>query len=355
MYNEDPKIILDRMKGNVPNELNKSEGSIIHDTLVGTSEELGFAYSILNTVINRVFGQRALENGYSEELELTCNGLGIYRKQGLYATGTILVSAATGTIIPKNTIVQTQSGLKFKITDEDTTITLSGSATLNIQAIDIGSLYNVEANTIIELENQIPGVISLTNVTKLTNGVNRETDQEIWDRYLFKINTPATSGNVGHYKQWALEVSGVGDAHVIPTWNGGGTVKVILLDSTKRSPSQEIINLVKDHIEAERPVGPTITVVGATEVVININATVQLAADSTLEQVTSDIEGGIKNYLEGLAFKDSLVRYTKIASILLDIPYIIDYFGLTVNAASINVEIPEGSVAVLGTVNIIAA
>jgi uncharacterized phage protein gp47/JayE len=56
------------------------------------------------------------------------------------------------------------------------------------------------------------------------------------------------------------------------------------------------------------------------------------------------------DYLKSLAFIDPIVRYSKIASILLDTPSVLDYSNLTVNGGTANVTIADGSVAVGGTV-----
>ncbi|MNN13121.1 hypothetical protein D3C81_1261420 [compost metagenome] len=65
------------------------------------------------------------------------------------------------------------------------------------------------------------------------------------------------------------------------------------------------------------------------------------------------IEKGIRDYLKTVAFVDPLVRYTRIAAVLLDLSAIIDYTDLTINGVgNTNLEIPPGKVAVLGTVNV---
>jgi uncharacterized phage protein gp47/JayE len=173
--------------------------------------------------------------------------------------------------------------------------------------------------------------------------------------YKRKINIPSTSGNINHYKIWATEVNGVGDAIVVPTWNGPGTVEVIILDSNMHSPSQNLINEVIAHIEEERPIGATVAVVGATEISIDISVTLQLASGVDINTAKEQIEKGIADYLNGIAFKDSLMRYTRIENVLLDIPPVIDYFNLIVNNGTSNIEIPQGSIAVLGMVTVNAA
>ncbi|WFR62582.1 hypothetical protein P9222_31210 [Paenibacillus amylolyticus] len=64
------------------------------------------------------------------------------------------------------------------------------------------------------------------------------------------------------------------------------------------------------------------------------------------------IETGVTAYLKELAFADPLVRWTRIANVILDIPPVIDYSDLLVNGGMSNLEIAPGAVAVLGTVKV---
>jgi uncharacterized phage protein gp47/JayE len=90
----------------------------------------------------------------------------------------------------------------------------------------------------------------------------------------------------------------------------------------------------------------------AVEVPINISVQLTLASGATLSAVKTLIQNGVAAYLKQLAFVDPLVRYTRIAAVLLDIPPIIDFSNLTVNGQSdTNIQINAGKVAVLGTVN----
>ncbi len=96
----------------------------------------------------------------------------------------------------------------------------------------------------------------------------------------------------------------------------------------------------------------------AEEVAIHIAVKVQRTQEkpSTLEEIRNLIAVGTQTYLQQIAFnrKDPLVRYTRIAAVLLDIPIIVDYSELTINgnASQQNIEIGSGQVAVLGTVTV---
>lgn len=346
LINNSAEEILQRMKENA--YTNTDEGTFIHDAFVGISEELFYTYTLLEDIYNRSFAETALENEFSLELENRCAEFGVNRKDGTKAIGAITFIGKDGTRVPKGTIVQTLTGLKF-ITLKDE-ILENGEKTVECEANSIGANYNVTSGRIVELEMQIPGILGVINRANFTGGTDKETDRELFERYKLKLTTPATSGNEGHYKLWALEVPGVGAAKVIPTWNGGGTVKVIVIDSDKRSPSQLMLDNIFNNIERQRPIGATVTVVGAEEIPININAKLQLSPGSTLEEVREEIIKGANEYIKSIAFKDNIIRYTRVANILLDIPYIVDYFNLTVNLNTANIEIPDGSIPVVGEV-----
>jgi uncharacterized phage protein gp47/JayE len=85
---------------------------------------------------------------------------------------------------------------------------------------------------------------------------------------------------------------------------------------------------------------------------INVSVKVTLAPGATVAEVKAQFEAGITAYLQSLAFVDPLVRYTRIAAVLLDIPPVVDYADLTLNGSNTNVVIADGSVAVLGTVTV---
>ena len=166
--------------------------------------------------------------------------------------------------------------------------------------------------------------------------------------------------------QWANEIAGVGGVEVAPLWKGPGTVGLYLIDTDKRAASQDIVNAVQQYIDPSQdgqgegvaPAGPVITVMPAAEVAIDISVKVQRTQElpSTMGEIRKLIEDGVRTYLQQIAFnrKDPLVRYTRIAAVLLDIPIIIDYSDLTINGHTEqqNIEIGSGQVAVLGTVSV---
>ena len=86
----------------------------------------------------------------------------------------------------------------------------------------------------------------------LIPGENEETDDELRQRYYESLDSQAFGGNVADYKNKVELLQGVGAVKVIPVWNGGGTVKIILLDSEWGVPSAELVTFVQNDVD---PVG----------------------------------------------------------------------------------------------------
>ena len=76
-------------------------------------------------------------------------------------------------------------------------------------------------------------------------GFDAETDISLLERYMIAVQTPATSGNIYHYKQWARAVEGVGNSRIFPLWNGRNTVKVVIINDNQQPASSELVKKLK--------------------------------------------------------------------------------------------------------------
>ncbi|MED4971316.1 baseplate J/gp47 family protein [Parageobacillus toebii] len=342
------EVIMQRMLSRIPDDFDKRQGAVIWDMLAPAALELERAYQQLYLVTNWLY---LSEDVPRDILLARVRDFGIEPKPAQKANGTVVFTGLSGTLIPANTRISTDDSIPiFFHTTSDATILENGTVSVLVEAETAGSSGNVPANAITVLVDIIDGVESVTNPKAFENGVDEESDESLLARYYDRVRKPITSGNIGHYRQWALEVAGVGDAKVYPVWNGPGTVKVVLIGTDKTAPAQSVIDEVAAHIENVRPIGATVTVVGATEVPINVSATLTLVAGKTLADAQTEFEPLLIEYLQSLAFVDPVVRYTRVASLLLDCPSVIDYSNLTVNGSSANVMVAEGEVAVKGTV-----
>lgn len=367
--------IMNRMLNKVPSDIDKSEGSFIWDAQAPVAFMLSEAALWAQELLRRGFASTAASDHpdiRSAELDLRTAEHGITRREAVASSGSVVFTGKAGTTVPAGTYVATpadegsgESSVEY-VTTSGVTLNDVGFGTATIRAVTPGSSGNVPADVIQLMMTSVSGVTSVTNPEPTRSGTDTESDQSLLERFYAKVRSQGTSGNKAQYMQWANEIAGVGGVEVAPLWKGPGTVGLYLLDTDKRAASPDIVDAVQQYIDPSQdgqgegvaPAGPVITVMPAAEVAIDISVKVQRTQEqpSTMDEIRKLIEDGVRAYLQQIAFnrKDPLVRYTRIAAVLLDIPIIVDYSDLTINGHTEqqNIEIGSGQVAVLGTVSV---
>lgn len=348
--------ILERMLDASPPDIDKRQGSVTYDLTAPAAIEIERAYVELDVVLNAGFA----DTTYGERLDMKAREYGLARKPAVKAVGAVTFSGPDGTVIPADTLLSTSGETPVYFATKAPATIAGGSVSVAVEAQTGGANGNVGASAVTAVIGDLAGVLSVTNPSYFEGGVDAESDASLLARYFERARRPATSGNANQYRQWALEVPGVSDARVYPIWDGPGTVKVVLLDDDKNAPDSAVVNAAQTYIDptmdgrgmGAAPVGAIVTVAGAVEIPINIAVKVTLAPGATTAEVKAQIETGVRAYLRSLAFADNLVRITRVANVILDIPPVVDYENLTINGGAGNIAIADGEVAVLGTVTV---
>ncbi|WP_334075460.1 baseplate J/gp47 family protein [Paenibacillus sp. A14] len=348
--NQTKEAILDRMRNASPEGIDTRQGSITYDLLSPAAIELAHAYIALENVLKFGFAGPEQPSGY---LDLRAAEMGITRRPSEKAAGEIVFKGDDNTVVPKGTSVSTDEEEAIVFVTTEAGVIDQGTAKVKAEAAVGGVRGNVDAGRIKLMLGNLTGVVSVTNPEEFKNGAERESDESLLGRYYDRVRRPATSGNAWHYRQWALEVSGVGDVKVFPTWKGGGTVKLSILSEDKREPNDEIIGKVQDAVDERRPVGADVTVSGAEEVKINVSASLKLASGADLEGIKTLFGKKLEHFLAGIAFKTTIVSYNQIFGLLLDIAQVEDFQELKINGEKGNYKIKEDQVAVAGAVEFI--
>jgi uncharacterized phage protein gp47/JayE len=342
-----PDLIHGSMLENVDPAIDQREGSVVHDLTMPAAIEIANAYIELDAVLALGFA----ETSEGEYLDMRASEHGVTRKEALKAQGSVTLTGPALTVVPQGTRLQTASEIFF-VTLADVTLT-TGTATVSAEAEEAGLTGNVAIGTITALApGDLYGIVTVTNPAVFDGGADIEDDASLLARLLDRVRKPATSGNAAHYKQWALEVAGIGDAKVYPVWNGGGTVKVVLVDTEKTAPAPSVVTATAAYIETQRPIGVAVTVVGATELAINVSATLTLESGADITDVQTQFTTALTDYLKSVAFTGEQIRYTRIANLLIDVSTVVDYAGLTVNGGTANILPTDEQVGVVGSVTL---
>lgn len=336
--------ILTRLKTDLAetnNDASTVEGSFNADMLTANSIEFSNAYNEMNLMIEAAFA----DTSWGDYLTTRAAEFGITRKEATAAIVSLTVTGTAGATIIKNSLFATADDLKF-YTLNDSAVGTSGTVTIQAQCSTVGAAGNVDAGTINKIPYSIPSITGVINNSAAYDGYDQETDSSLLARYLLQVRTPSTSGNKYHYQEWALAVSGVGQAKVLPLWNGNGTVKVLILNSDNEVASDTLIAATAAYIEKLRPIGATVTVAAPTAVAINISA------DITGADATAAFKTVLTNYFKTYGFSLSSISIAKIGAMLLSQDGVTDYSNLTINTGTANIAITDEQLPVVGTVTL---
>ncbi len=326
-----------------------SKKSLVYNSLMPCCYELSYQSMMLDEATKMVFASSALENKYSLYLERRCLEQGIKRKEATTATGTIKVVGKKKAKLPEKALISTKLGLSY-ITQQDVILDDNGVGYTTIIAEKEGGKYNADIGEMNSMPVKYEGIFSIINEEKINNGYDQESDEDLYNRYLLKVQTPATSGNKYHYEQWAREVTGVGFAKCIPS---PGHVKVIITDSNKRAANKELIEETYKHIDEVRPIlAGTLEVATVAELTINITANVEIDTSVILGDIEKIFKSELENYFNEKVYNTKKISIAKLNGILIDIDGVVDIANLKINNSASNITLSESEIAVLGTVTL---
>ena len=354
------EAIRQRMLDRVPSDIDKTEGSYVWDALAPVSMELVFVMLLAKYVLEMSFAQTS-SGGY---LTMRAEEHGVIRRAAVAATGKIAITGTANSTIPSGLLLATEgdemqdvTSIQFKTT-ESVVLDGSGNGEASIEAVLAGTSGNVPAERIVLLVAANSNVQSVANHTATAGGLDEEDDDTLRARYLEKVRTPGTSGNIADYKQWAKEVAGVSDVHVLPLWNGPGTVKLVVLGPNKLPPEAALVNSVQAYIaptnggERKAPIGASVTVVAAESLPVNVVATILIDSTVSLVEIRESFNTALTAYLSSIAFQADTIRYARIGALLIEQTGVVDYISLTINGGESNIPVTANQVVVIGAVTI---
>ncbi|WP_127506223.1 baseplate J/gp47 family protein [Paenibacillus humicus] len=341
--------ILSRMLSNVLGGVAKGEGTFTFDALAPVALEVSQAYDEIER-IKRVRAGSS-EDATEEEVDMIAAEQGVTRKPAVKSEGTVQLYGPSGTKIPTGSFATTESGTVFDIQGAATEIPVSGTVSLKILAQVAGASGNVPAGSI--SKSSIPGV-TVTNLEETRGGTDLESKEALLARAIEKRDQPAVSGNPDQYKQTAKTVPGIFDARVFRGWAGGGTVKVVLISVDKRTPGASAVAAADALIQAMATTGSVPTVVGVSELLVDVSAKLILVDGGSLDEARVQVQEAITAYLKALAFTETVVKLNRIGEAILSAGNVSDYeYGsLTINGSTGNLQLQQDQVPVMGALNL---
>lgn len=351
-YSE-PEEIQQRMMSELPEGIDDMPGGFPYDFTMPTALEKSelIQFHLVRTLM-LMFPMWA----WDEWLDLHAASVGIERRPAGYASGKVTVTGDSGTIIPKGTIFCTEAtddspALEYS-SDESIVIPDSENVEIAVTAVNPGKDSNVSEKAIKFLLNNIKGVSTVQNLDAISGGTDIESDDSLRQRIEEKCTQEGVSyiGNDSDYIRWAKEVVGVGDCIVEATWNGPGTVKLIIVDSNGVPANERLIQAVYDHIvspddRSQRllPTGTAeLTIVPATIKKVSYKCTGLIYDETTdIPTITAEFKNLVLNEYSNSKF-DGVLIYNQIRPLITDIPGVSDFDTFLINGSEENIVLDKG-------------
>ncbi|KGT95294.1 tail protein [Erwinia typographi] len=280
----------------------------------------------------------------SDWLVMHARQRGLSRKNATAAGGSVTLTGKAGTAVA--------SGLQFRVsgnstlyqTTEDGITGDDGTLTVAAKATTTGTAGNLSAGVSGALVSAPSGTDSAVTVVSMNGGTDTETDDALLSRLLDVMRQPPAGGNAHDYKVWAESVDGVSGAWVFPLRRGLGTVDVVIT-AADGLPSQETIDATQAYIDSVRPVGPGddgCRVLAPTIKTVDVSAEVGISDDTTLEAVTTGINGSLLTWFNALTPGQEAVR-SQAGALISDTDGVLDY-ALPTPAANVTPVVDDSTV-----------
>ena len=341
--------LMKEMLSRIPNDLDKREGSVLYNALAPSAVELQNTYIEMDNILDMVF----VDTTEGVFLTKKCHERGIERLP------------ATNAICKGEFNIDVPIGSRFYLEGLHYTVTEKMSQNVfKLQCETSGEKGNHPLGNMIPVE-YIQNLTSAVLTEVLIPGEEVESDQSLRQRYYDSLFGLAFGGNIADYKQKVLQMQGVGAVKVYPTWQGGGTVKLVILTSEYKAPSQELVDMVQTAIDPTQnqgqglglaPIGHVVTVVGAQQTTVDVTARITYQNGYYFDRIQSALEQTIEDYFNELNEswgneKNLVVRISRIESRILDLEGVLDVSDTELNGLQRNIEIDQNNIVVRGQVN----
>lgn len=346
--------IIKRMLDTVSPQFDRREGSIIYDACAPAAIELAEAYIMAQVILKQTFATTA-DREYlilrASEFNITPEPATAAEVEGKFSQAISIGSRFN------------YDNVNFQVIE----LLDDMEHTYKLRCETLGIAGNNCIGSIVPID-PIPG-LATAEITKLiTPGENEEDTETFRLRYFAALKSKAYGGNGSDYKEKVLALPGIGGVKVYRCWNGGGTVKLVILNSQYAIPDSELVEEVQNEIDPSpqgkgygiAPIGHVVTVAAATDIKINVSADITLKEGYDPADVQTAVEAAINSYLEARRqewcnqsdTEQVIVRAAYILTAMLNVQNVIDVANVTINGETDRITLETDEVPTLGTVSL---
>jgi uncharacterized phage protein gp47/JayE len=338
-------------KAQISDSILKNEGSLVHNALSVIAYQLEQFYIQAGYLMEQIDPSTA---DY-DNLVMLCKQRGIYPSDATQAVVKIVAN------------VELPIGARFSLNIFSYTVTEAIEGEEYAYRATCGTAGS-EPNTIKGTLTPITYVKGLTSaeITEvLVEGEDATTQAELLEEYINSFTNDSFGGNVTQYKEEVSEITGIGGCKVFPVWNGGGTVKIVVISSSHNTVSDELVQTVQNTIcpasgkgYGIAPIGHDVTVVSVTGKAINITTSITYASGESWDTIGDEITAAIEAYFLDLraawdegSETDFVTAYvSRTEAKILEVTGVLDVSGTMLNGESVKLELAWDEVPILGEI-----
>lgn len=345
------EVILERALSKVATNVDKREGSLVMNAIAPVSAEHANIYILLDSIIR---------NGYVDTADIREYVVYRCRERGINPY------EATQATLKGRFNMEIPLGSRFSH-DE-----LNYTAKAFIKQVDDYYYYQMECETVGEIGNK--GFGELTAIEYINKDLegeltellipaeDEESMESLKERYLNSFDSNPFGGNKQDYKEKTKALGGVGGCIVIPVWAGGGTVKLIIIDSEYNVATPTLVERVQGQVDPYpqgegvgfAPIGHTVTVTTPEEFTVNVQSKVSLIDGYSWSAIQPKVVETLEEYFLGLrkGWEDGnvVVRISQIENHILNLEGVLDVTDTKLNGTSSNLPVEQEKLPVLGEV-----
>lgn len=343
--------ILDRSLARVATDVDKREGSLVMNAIAPVSAEHANIYILLDSIIRNGYADTA---DIREYMVYRCRERGINPYEATQATlkGEFNMEIPLGSRFSHNEL-----NYVAKAFIEES----GGVYSYQMECETYGEIGNKsfgELTSIEYIDKDLEG--SLTEL--LIPAEDEESIESLRERYLNSFDSNPFGGNKQDYKEKTKALDGVGGCIVIPVWNGGGTVKLIIIDGEFKKATTTLVNKVQEQIDPPpqgegngiAPIGHTVTVTTPDELTVNVNLRVTLNEGYNWSQLKPKITETLEEYFLELRQNwendNVVVRISQIENRVLNLDGVLDVADTKLNGVAGNLAVEQEKLPILGGV-----
>ena len=249
---------------------------------------------------------------------------------------------------------------------------LNYRATAFMEEVDGYCYYQLECETAGEIGNS--GFGELTSIEYISNELegelvellipaeDEESIESLKKRYDNSFEGTSFGGNKKDYQDKTKALDGVGGCIVTPVWNGGGTVKLSIIDSEFNKATPTLVESVQAQIDPSpqgggngiAPIGHTVTVTTPDELAVSISVKVALSEGASWSHLKDKVISTLEEYFLELRQVwengNLVVRISQIETRILKLEGVIDVTSTTLNGVPDNLLVEQDKLPILGEV-----